>query len=212
MADPEQEKLLFSHASIDPSCAERKSNERFACGRDRVPHSRQQKPATAHTHCVVASPRRFIHQNVTRVTRICPFSEYSGARRHRLQRRHRRPLVVPIPERVRHRSGQHRRQSDYHSVHPDVAVRRNQRRSLRAVHRLVEWPRALPGTLRDRVTHPRERNPITLDPTRPMGSTSAHAEILHCHVSRSEHHVDVVSAGCCWYSFGSEGVELRCFE
>ncbi|KAK8692328.1 hypothetical protein V6N13_075796 [Hibiscus sabdariffa] len=75
-------------------------------------------------YCVIASPRRFVHQNLSWVR---SFTKHPHTRVHRLQW----PFKVPVVERVYHCSRQYRCQINHHPLNPDVSVRSNQGRSLR---------------------------------------------------------------------------------
>ncbi|GER55536.1 50S ribosomal protein L16 [Striga asiatica] len=165
------------------------SNERGALGRLRVPHRRQQILPPVHAVRVVAGAARLVRQHVTRVSRVCARPEHPRARRHRLQRRRRRPLEVPAVEGVRHRPGQHCRQVDHHPVHSNVAARRHQRRRLRPVHRLVERPRAETRALARRVPDPRVRE-SGRRPVRPVPAAPVHAEPGDGNVLRRQDDVD----------------------
>lgn len=163
------------------------SHQRLARRDLRVPHRRQQKLPSVHAVRIIARSGGLIHQNPTRITRVRPASKCPGTRRHRFQRRRRRPLKIPVVKRIRHRSGQHRRQVYYQPVYSDVAVRRRQRRRLRPVNRLVKRPRALTRTLCFRVPDPNISNPTRFPgfgSGRPVWPTSARAETVNGDVFR----------------------------
>ncbi|RDX62309.1 hypothetical protein CR513_59376, partial [Mucuna pruriens] len=110
--------VFFSH----PMFFRHSHRQLHTRGAERVPHRRQQELPAANPHGVVASPCRVLHQNVPGVSRIRSLPENTGACRHRLQRRTRRPLVVTVLERIRNGPRQHRGQVDNHPVNPNVGV------------------------------------------------------------------------------------------
>ncbi|RCV31578.1 hypothetical protein SETIT_6G188900v2 [Setaria italica] len=124
-----------------------------------VPHGWEQEPAPGDPDGVVAGARGGVHRQLPGVPRVGARTEHARARRHGLQRRLRGALEEAAAVRVGHGAGQQRREVDHHAVHPDVRVRRHQRRRLRAVRRRLERPRALPGALVRRVPHPHVREP-----------------------------------------------------
>ena len=101
------------------------SHECFALGGMWIPHRRQQILAPVDSSSIVASTWGFVHQYLTRVTRISPFPKNTRTSRNRFERPVRWSLVVPVIKRVRYRSRQNRAQIDNHSVNSDVSVRRN---------------------------------------------------------------------------------------
>ncbi|BAT73947.1 hypothetical protein VIGAN_01152100 [Vigna angularis var. angularis] len=129
---------------------------------------------------IVARPRHLIHQDLTRISRVRPAPENPCASRNSLQRRRRGALEVTVIERVRDGPSKKGSQVNYHSVNPDVAVRRNQWWRLGSVNRLVEGPRALPGALRFGVSNPyiSGAGSVSNVSGRAMGPTAAHAETL----------------------------------
>ncbi|WVZ24096.1 hypothetical protein V8G54_002640 [Vigna mungo] len=129
---------------------------------------------------IVARPSHLIHQDLTRISRVRPATENPCASGNSLQRRRRGALEVTVIERIRDGPSKKGRQVNYHSVNPDVAVRRNQWWRLGSVNRLVEGPRALPGALRFGVSNPyiSGAGSVSNVSGRPMGPTAAHAETL----------------------------------
>ena len=101
------------------------SHECFALGGMWIPHRRQQILAPVDSDSIVASTWGFVHQYLTRVTRISPFPKNTRTSRNRFERPVRWSLVVPVIKRVRYRSRQNRAQIDNHSVNSDVSVRGN---------------------------------------------------------------------------------------
>lgn len=154
---------------------------------------------------IVASASRRIHQQVSGVTRVSSFAINTRASRRGFQRGFRRPLEEPIPKRVRRRPSQQARQVDNHPVDTHIVVRRHQRWALRPINRLVKRPSAMTRALSLGVPNPNVSEFVAFvvplgTPRRggTVGSASAHAEALNCHVSRGQNYIDGVSVFTLW--------------
>eukprot|EP01018_Ginkgo_biloba_P030382 Gb_03721 [translate_table: standard] len=98
---------------------------------------------------------RCIHQQLTGIAWISPFSIYSWAGRYSLQRSSSVALKVTSVEWVRRCSCQNGGNVYNHPVDANISVWCHERGRLRAVDGLMKWPRALSWTLSCRVSHPR---------------------------------------------------------
>jgi len=112
----------LKHRNIDSS---RPSDQSLALEGRWVPHRRQEELPPVTAVRIVARPRRPVHQNLTRVTRIRPAPVNPCARRNGLQGQRRRTLIIPTVEGVGHGSGQQGCNVYDHAVDTNVAVRCN---------------------------------------------------------------------------------------
>ncbi|KAE8818965.1 hypothetical protein D1007_03168 [Hordeum vulgare] len=161
--------------------------------RGRVVERRKQVLPAMRAITIVARPGGLVHFEVAGVARVRAVAEDSWAGGGGLQRRVAAALVIPVAERVGRRAGEHAREVHDHGVGPDVAVGRHEGRVLGAVGGLVEGPRARAGALRLRVADPdvgRAGAGVGA-----VQAAPAHAEALHRHVLRREHHRDAAFLG-----------------
>ncbi|KAG0470082.1 hypothetical protein HPP92_016782 [Vanilla planifolia] len=203
--------IMFTIQIIKPNqhCPLYILHERGALRGLGIPHCRKQVLSAVHPASIVAGPRGGVHEHLAGVSRICPSPKDSGARSHRLERRVLRPLEVPLPIRIRYRAGKQSGQVDHHPVGTDVTVGRPERRSLRAVWRLVEGPGALPRALRQRVPDPEVGGAAG---EAGVGSTSGGAEALDSDVGGGDDEGDGERVGVVGKGDGGEGGKGRGVE